>query len=444
VAAMVDAIAGGAPAVAGPTWTADPTDPWATSSQLITNLLAERSRRAGAPFAPTSNVAVRADVAAAVPFDEGFPLAAGEDREWCDRLAARGHRVTVIAPSADKAAVREARAKVRSVLLGEREAVFGPDEPSPRYFFAGRTYVDARRPRPVFTAPVDLVANIDVLLEADDLDLMRYGVLTARRGWATCESVVSTWPAERILAWLGGKAFDAEGRPTFDDPSMAAALTQYAALISKATPPSPEPLAEVFFDGVRGMSGNVYPTPISSGQVAMWVERYRSSLDMLPLTYTPGVAPLPAGTQPLSGISPSGLFISAQAPNPEACWAWIAFVSTQPEAVSLLPVRRDMIRDPTWRKRAGEDVAEAWLTILERGEALPSSSLTNATSRATYWLHGALADVLAGSSPTSALAAAQKKALAYAACVAAHGQQVSEETLRACAREADPEVRMGP
>ena len=250
--------------------------------------------------------------------------------------------------------------------------------------------------------------------------------------------------APNYLAWLGGKAFDAECRPTFDDPVMAAALAQYAALISKATPPSPEPLAEVFFDGVRGMSGNVYPTPISSGQVAMWVERYRSSLDMLPLTYTPGVAPLPAGTQPLSGISPSGLFISAQAPNPEACWAWIAFVSTQPEAVSLLPVRRDMIRDPTWRKRAGEDAAEAWLTILERGEALPSSSLTNATSRATYWLHGALADVLAGSSPTSALAAAQKKALAYAACVAAHGQQVSEETLRACAREADPEVRMGP
>ena len=92
--------------------------------------------------------------------------------QLADRLAARGHCVTVVAPSADKSAVREARARVRSVLLGEREAVFAPDEPSPRHFFAGRTHVDARRPRPVFTAPVDLVANIDVLLEADDLDLL--------------------------------------------------------------------------------------------------------------------------------------------------------------------------------------------------------------------------------------------------------------------------------
>ena len=131
--------------------------------------------------------------------------------------------------------------------------------------------------------------------------------------------------APDYLAWLGGKAFDAEGRPTFDDPSTVAALTQYAALISKATPPLAEPRAEVFFDGVHSMSSNVYPTPISSGRVAMWVERYRSFLDMSPLTYTVGVAPLPAGDRPLSGIPLLGLFVSAQAPNPEACWAWIAF-----------------------------------------------------------------------------------------------------------------------
>ena len=157
-----------------------------------------------------------------------------------------------------------------------------------------------------------------------------------------------------------------------------------------------------------------------------------------------GVAPLPAGARSLSDISPLGLFISAQAPNPEACWAWIAFVSAQPEAMPLLPVRRDTIQDATWRKRAGEDVAEAWLTILERGETPSSLALASATSRATYWLHGALADMLAGGSPTSALAEAQKKALAYANCVATRSQEDTEEALRACAREADPQVKTMP
>lgn len=93
VAAMVDRVAAGADAVAGPTRNGRPNDRYATASQLITNHLADTSRRRGTPFAPTSNLAVRADVAATHRFDESFPLAAGEDREWCERLAAAGHHL---------------------------------------------------------------------------------------------------------------------------------------------------------------------------------------------------------------------------------------------------------------------------------------------------------------------------------------------------------------
>jgi hypothetical protein len=69
---------------------------WAAASQIVTNHLADASRAPwspGPPFAPTCNLAVRAEVFADVPFDESFPLAAGEDREWCDRLAAHGHHL---------------------------------------------------------------------------------------------------------------------------------------------------------------------------------------------------------------------------------------------------------------------------------------------------------------------------------------------------------------
>lgn len=93
VSALVDRFVEGAAAVAGPTRNARPEDSYASASQLITNHLAETSRRRGTPFAPTSNLAVRTELAGTLRFDESFPLAAGEDREWCERLARGGHRL---------------------------------------------------------------------------------------------------------------------------------------------------------------------------------------------------------------------------------------------------------------------------------------------------------------------------------------------------------------
>jgi glycosyltransferase involved in cell wall biosynthesis/predicted metal-dependent phosphoesterase TrpH len=90
-----------------------------------------------------------------------------------ERLTARGHRVTVIAPSADREAVADARRRVQAVLTGERETVFAPDEAYPRYFFAGATYaVRESRSLKLIAASADLIANIDVLLQAEDFDLL--------------------------------------------------------------------------------------------------------------------------------------------------------------------------------------------------------------------------------------------------------------------------------
>jgi len=49
-----------------------------------------------------------------------------------ERLTARGHRVTVIAPSDDRLAVGEAQRRVQAVLTGEQPTVFLPDEPCAR------------------------------------------------------------------------------------------------------------------------------------------------------------------------------------------------------------------------------------------------------------------------------------------------------------------------
>jgi len=90
-----------------------------------------------------------------------------------ERLTAAGHRVTVIAPSGDVDAVAEARRRVQAVLTGERETVFLPGEPYPRHFFAGATYaVRESRSLKLIAAPSDLIANIDVLLAAENFDLL--------------------------------------------------------------------------------------------------------------------------------------------------------------------------------------------------------------------------------------------------------------------------------
>jgi DNA polymerase (family 10) len=38
--------------------------------------------------------------------------------------------------------------------------------------------------------------------DASELDLLHFGVATARRGWVEAENVINTWEAERLLAWL--------------------------------------------------------------------------------------------------------------------------------------------------------------------------------------------------------------------------------------------------
>ena len=93
VEACVARIERGAAVVAGPTRNGLPANPYATAAQTITNHLVATALDASGTavgFAPTSNLACRAQLHREQPFDEGYPLAAGEDREWCERLGGRG------------------------------------------------------------------------------------------------------------------------------------------------------------------------------------------------------------------------------------------------------------------------------------------------------------------------------------------------------------------
>ncbi|HEV7806184.1 MAG TPA: glycosyltransferase family 2 protein [Solirubrobacteraceae bacterium] len=65
----------------------------AGASQLLTHTLQLASldpATGNLGFAPTCNLACHAEVLRRLPFDESFALAAGEDRDWCARLASAG------------------------------------------------------------------------------------------------------------------------------------------------------------------------------------------------------------------------------------------------------------------------------------------------------------------------------------------------------------------
>jgi glycosyltransferase involved in cell wall biosynthesis len=91
-ARLLEAIARGADAVAGKTLTTP--GPLAEASEVISGAPA-----AAEPFAPSNNLACTRSVFEVVPFDESYPHAAAEDREWCTRLVA-SRRTLEIEPSA--------------------------------------------------------------------------------------------------------------------------------------------------------------------------------------------------------------------------------------------------------------------------------------------------------------------------------------------------------
>ena len=243
--------------------------------------------------------------------------------------------------------------------------------------------------------------------------------------------------AATYVAWLGGQLFDAQGQPTFAEPSVIEATTLYAALVSGAAPLETLQQTGDRLSGVTVTWGG-RPGLVQSGQVAMWVDEVQHYSVARPIEFPFGVAPLPAGDVSFPATL-RALYISVNAMDPDACWQWIAFLSAQPQAVRLLPVRRDIAASDTWRERVGQETAEAWTEILAHPQASqPSWSTDPVPYRALYWFDEALAQVLDGASPDNALADAQDKAAAFIACMQAHAED--EQAWRACARQADPDL----
>lgn len=90
---LAAAIRTGADASAGRTYASPSAGGAAVASQLIADFLMESSRDKEQllSFAPSNNLACRREVLVELPFDPSYPAAAGEDRDWCARIANAGY-----------------------------------------------------------------------------------------------------------------------------------------------------------------------------------------------------------------------------------------------------------------------------------------------------------------------------------------------------------------
>jgi glycosyltransferase involved in cell wall biosynthesis len=61
------------------------------ASELVAHAPAAAAGDGSLQFAPSNNLACQKRVFEAIQFDESYPIAAGEDREWCARLNAAGY-----------------------------------------------------------------------------------------------------------------------------------------------------------------------------------------------------------------------------------------------------------------------------------------------------------------------------------------------------------------
>jgi DNA polymerase (family X) len=53
---------------------------------------------------------------------------------------------------------------------------------------------------------LDILLSINTDAHAEDqMDLIPYGILTARRGWAEAKNIINTWPVERFIEWTTRK-----------------------------------------------------------------------------------------------------------------------------------------------------------------------------------------------------------------------------------------------
>jgi ABC-type glycerol-3-phosphate transport system substrate-binding protein len=241
-------------------------------------------------------------------------------------------------------------------------------------------------------------------------------------------------------------------RATFSAPESVKAIQWYLdlAAVYKVTP-------EFNFPYKRDDYGNDRSYEfVSSGRAGMWFDYGRSGFGMVapspsvggPTIGDPaqqetpsfdvGVAPLPLGQLGLgkNDIYMRGFHISKNTTNPQACWEFVKYLSTDVnQTYGDLPARASVANSAAYQAIASPDrleVLAAYQEVLKR--PLRDSNAVNIFSVDTYWFFKAVMAAVQGTGDLATeLTAAEKTTNTFMEC-SATGEKAST-----CALQADPE-----
>ena len=173
---------------------------------------------------------------------------------------------------------------------------------------------------------------------------------TRRYGFAS--TVLQAQDVFFFLDRAGASAATGNGaslRPSFTDPQVAQAIRTYLDLLRASSP------HQRLSGYMRGEFQTDAVELVSAGRVGMWFD-FGAGFFGLGRLRTPdfvhAIAPPPLdGAATSNDFRVSGLYIAAQTPHPEACWAWLKHLSEQSIGLGgAFPARRSVAESPSVRR----------------------------------------------------------------------------------------------
>ncbi|HEX9372357.1 MAG TPA: extracellular solute-binding protein [Roseiflexaceae bacterium] len=226
-------------------------------------------------------------------------------------------------------------------------------------------------------------------------------------------------------------------QPNFTAPKVVQAIRTYLDLLRTSSP------HQRLTGYIRNEFQNQVVELVNAGRVGMWFDFGSNFLNLGPdatQDYTRAIAPPPLGTSAATAndFRVSGLYISARAQQPEACWAWLKYLGVQPMAPGgNFPARRSVAESDAFIKQAlpgAAEVYKAYSAALERAPA-DNSAQADRSDIDYYWFLRAVDRGLQGQDLERELADAQSITEQYLACVRG-GARGSD-----CAKQVDADYR---
>jgi multiple sugar transport system substrate-binding protein len=198
---------------------------------------------------------------------------------------------------------------------------------------------------------------------------------------------------------------------------------------------------------------------LRAGRVAIWPGGYSSLVtfgDSGPLGYEVGVISRPLGPSGYHGYAWTWAYlIQADSPHRQACWEWIKFLSTRPEAVQpvhtalrrttqrFLPAHIETAESEAYVLQVGAEMAAVLKQYVSSGpppDATPAGEgwFSGWMAPGSYWLRDAYLEAVTGeASVTEALDNADFKFSQYRQCVIDRDAFDDYDGWRGCLLEVD-------